>query len=49
MLLATASAGLYPNLLRSSIEPKFSMTVSNASAANRSCGPFVILDGQARR
>jgi cytochrome d ubiquinol oxidase subunit II len=30
--LATISAGLYPNMLKSSTNPRFSMTVSNASA-----------------
>jgi cytochrome bd ubiquinol oxidase subunit II len=30
--LATISAGLYPNLLKSSTDPAYSMTVSNASA-----------------
>ena len=30
--LATISAGLYPNMLKSSIDPTYSMTVSNASA-----------------
>jgi cytochrome d ubiquinol oxidase subunit II len=30
--LATISAGLYPNILKSSTNPAFSMTVSNASA-----------------
>jgi cytochrome bd ubiquinol oxidase subunit II len=43
MLLATASAGLYPNLLRSSIEPKFSMTVSNASAASETLTVMLIV------
>ena len=32
--LATISAGLYPNLLKSSTNPAFSMTVTNASAEN---------------
>jgi cytochrome bd ubiquinol oxidase subunit II len=32
--LATISAGLYPNLLKSSTDPAFSMTVTNASAEN---------------
>ncbi len=32
MSLATISAGLYPNLVKSSTNPAFSMTVSNASA-----------------
>ena len=30
--LATISAGLYPNMLKSSTNPAYSMTVSNASA-----------------
>jgi cytochrome bd-type quinol oxidase subunit 2 len=32
MSLATISAGVYPSLLKSSKNPVFSMTVSNASA-----------------
>ena len=32
--LATISAGLYPNLLKSSTNQAFSMTVTNASAEN---------------
>jgi cytochrome d ubiquinol oxidase subunit II len=32
-LLATVAAGLYPNLLRSTTDPAFSMTVDNAAAA----------------
>jgi cytochrome d ubiquinol oxidase subunit II len=32
MALATISAGLYPNLLKSSTNPAYNMTVSNAAA-----------------
>lgn len=39
--LATISAGLYPNMLKSSTNPDLSMTVSNASA--ESCTLTVML------
>jgi cytochrome d ubiquinol oxidase subunit II len=43
LLLATVSAGLYPNMLKSSIKPSFSMTVTNASAASNTLTVMLIV------
>ena len=43
LLLATASAGLYPNMLRSTTDPSFSMTVTNASAASNTLTVMLIV------
>jgi cytochrome bd ubiquinol oxidase subunit II len=43
LLLATVSAGLYPNMLRSSTDPGFSMTVTNASAASNTLTVMLIV------
>jgi cytochrome d ubiquinol oxidase subunit II len=42
-LLATVSAGLYPNMLKSSTDPTFSMTVTNASAASNTLTVMLIV------
>ena len=42
-LLATVSAGLYPNMLKSSTDPSFSMTVTNASAASNTLTVMLIV------
>jgi cytochrome bd ubiquinol oxidase subunit II len=42
-LLATVSAGLYPNMLKSSTNPKFSMTITNASAASNTLTVMLIV------
>ena len=41
--LATISAGLYPNMLRSTIDPTFSMTVTNASAASETLTVMLVV------
>jgi cytochrome d ubiquinol oxidase subunit II len=43
LLLATVSAGLYPNMLKSSTKPSFSMTVTNASAASNTLTVMLIV------
>jgi cytochrome bd-type quinol oxidase subunit 2 len=42
-LLATVPAGLYPNMLKSSTDPTFSMTVTNASAASNTLTVMLIM------
>ena len=41
--LATISAGLYPNMLKSSTDPSFSMTVTNASAASETLTVMLVV------
>ena len=43
LLLATVSAGLYPNMLKSSTDPAFSMTVTNAAAASNTLTVMLIV------
>jgi cytochrome d ubiquinol oxidase subunit II len=43
LLLATVSAGLYPNMLKSSTDPSYSMTVTNASAASNTLTVMLIV------
>lgn len=43
LLLATVSAGLYPNMLKSTTDPSFSMTVTNASAASNTLTVMLIV------
>jgi cytochrome d ubiquinol oxidase subunit II len=43
MLLATVSAGLYPYMLKSSINLKYSMTVTNASSANETLQVMLVV------
>ncbi len=41
--LATISAGLYPNMLKSSTDPAYSMTVTNASAASETLTVMLVV------
>jgi cytochrome d ubiquinol oxidase subunit II len=43
LALATVSAGLYPNMLRSTTDPTFSMTVDNASAASETLTVMLVV------
>jgi cytochrome d ubiquinol oxidase subunit II len=43
LLLVSLAAGLYPNLLISNIDTRFSMTVSNASAATNTLGVMLVI------
>ena len=43
LLLVSLAAGLYPNLLISNIDARFSMTVSNASAATSTLGVMLVI------
>jgi cytochrome bd ubiquinol oxidase subunit II len=43
LLLATVSAGLYPNMLKSTTDPSYSMTVTNASAASNTLTVMLIV------
>ena len=43
LLLATVAAGLYPNMLKSSTDPSFSMTVSNAAAASNTLTVMLVV------
>jgi cytochrome d ubiquinol oxidase subunit II len=43
LLLVSLAAGLYPSLLISNIDARFSMTVSNASAATSTLGVMLVI------
>jgi cytochrome d ubiquinol oxidase subunit II len=43
MALASVATGLFPNMLKSTIDPSYSMTISNASAANETLTVMLIV------
>lgn len=43
LLLASVAVGLYPNLLPSTTDPKYSMTVSNAAAATETLAVMLVI------
>ena len=43
MVLASVATGLFPNMLKSTIDPSYSMTISNASAANETLTVMLVV------